>query len=205
MAYFWGFYFIAEMLAIPATPLTISAGYLFGGKVGSAVVLSSAIPAASAAFWIGRSLGRDFFLQQISKFPKLKLVDRAVGEAKEDAFKLILFLRLSPLLPFSLSNYFYGLTSVEFLPYFWGTLLGFLPGTAAFVFSGEVGGEFLSLGGGGASAGGVGAAAAAAGDSNVPLLAVAVGCLGLVVKVVGDIAGNYITGLEGEEVSRGGE
>jgi len=49
----------------------------------------------------------------------------------------VLLLRLSPLLPFALSNYLYGLTSVDFPGFFWGTLFGFMPGTIAYVYFGQ--------------------------------------------------------------------
>ncbi len=54
-------------------------------------------------------------------------------------FKLMLMVSLSPLFPFALSNYLYGASSVRFVPYFLGTVLGFLPGTFAYVYAGRVG------------------------------------------------------------------
>ncbi len=40
----------------------------------------------------------------------------------------VLLLRLSPLLPFALSNYLYGMTKVNLLEYLAGTAIGFAPG-----------------------------------------------------------------------------
>lgn len=51
----------------------------------------------------------------------------------------MLLVRLSPIFPFALSNYLYGATSIEFWPFIFGTLLGFAPGTLAYVYTGQVG------------------------------------------------------------------
>jgi uncharacterized membrane protein YdjX (TVP38/TMEM64 family) len=62
--------------------------------------------------------------------------DRAIGER---GAKLIFLLRLSPLIPFNLSNYFYGLTSVRFWPYLLASWIGMLPGTLLYVYLGAAG------------------------------------------------------------------
>lgn len=54
---------------------------------------------------------------------------------------MVLLLRLSPLLPLALSNYLYGLTSVDFVPYVLGSWLGQLPGTFAYVSAGDPNGD----------------------------------------------------------------
>ena len=51
----------------------------------------------------------------------------------------MLLARLSPIFPFALSNYFYGVTSIDFWPFIFGTLLGFAPGTLAYVYTGQLG------------------------------------------------------------------
>ena len=56
--------------------------------------------------------------------------------------QVVLLLRLSPLLPLALSNYLYGLTSVDFVPYVLGSWLGMLPGTIAYV---SAGGRYIWL------------------------------------------------------------
>lgn len=48
---------------------------------------------------------------------KFIAIDKAIGE---NSFRVVTLLRLSPLLPFSLGNYLYGLTSVKFVPYVLG-------------------------------------------------------------------------------------
>lgn len=130
----YGFaYFLLELVAVPALPLTVGAGYLFGVGRGSAVVSVAATSAAAASFLLARYGARDFISGLARRYPKFRAVDRAVGR---EGFKFVLLLRLSPLLPFALSNYLYGLTSVRFWPYVLGSWLGMLPGSVAIVSGG---------------------------------------------------------------------
>merc|ERR1712146_88429 len=98
--------------------------------------LVSATIAASLSFLIGRTLLRDTVKKWVDNYPKFKAFDNAIGK---EGFKIILLLRLSPIFPFALSNYMYGLTAVEFWPYVFATCIGFTPGTIAYVYSGTVG------------------------------------------------------------------
>ena len=50
--------------------------------------------------------------------------------------QIVTLLRLSPLLPLALSNYLYGLTSVDLGSYVLGSWAGMLPGTIAYVAAG---------------------------------------------------------------------
>jgi uncharacterized membrane protein YdjX (TVP38/TMEM64 family) len=144
LVYFGLIYLVAEILAVPATPLTLSAGCLFGVTRGTAVVLVSATLAATFAFWIGKTVLRSWVEEKLQENPKFAKLDRAIGE---QGFQLLLLVRLSPIFPFALSNYLYGASSISFAPYFFGTLLGFTPGTIAYVYTGMVG-KALTLGGG---------------------------------------------------------
>lgn len=65
-----------------------------------------------------------------STHPRFAAIDRAIGK---DGLKFVTLLRLSPLLPLALSNYLYGLTSVDLGSYVLGSWLGMLPGTYAYV------------------------------------------------------------------------
>ena len=53
-------------------------------------------------------------------------INRALSK---DPMKVIALLRLSPLMPFSVSNYLYGLTAIDFGSYVAGSWAGMLPGT----------------------------------------------------------------------------
>jgi uncharacterized membrane protein YdjX (TVP38/TMEM64 family) len=87
-------------------------------------------------------------------------------------------------LPFALSNYLYGITSIDFLSFIAGTFLGFAPGTFGLVYAGTAGKDLLS----------------AAGE-NLPWYAyAAVGGIILVVgKVIAQIATDAIKELEAEQ------
>ncbi|KAK9941565.1 hypothetical protein M0R45_007268 [Rubus argutus] len=125
-----------EILAIPAVPLTMSAGLLFGTVIGSILVSISGTVAASVAFLIARYFARERILKMVEGNKKFIAIDKAIGE---NSFRVVTLLRLSPLLPFSLGNYLYGLTSVKFVPYVLGSWLGMLPGTWAYVSAGAFG------------------------------------------------------------------
>ncbi|KAF9603539.1 hypothetical protein IFM89_037020 [Coptis chinensis] len=125
-----------EILAIPAIPLTMSAGVLFGTYTGTIIVSISGTVAATLAFLIARYFARERILKMVEGNKKFLAIDKAIGE---NGFRVVTLLRLSPLLPFSLGNYLYGLTSVKFLPYVLGSWLGMLPGTWAYVSAGAFG------------------------------------------------------------------
>ncbi|TKY68076.1 SNARE associated Golgi protein [Spatholobus suberectus] len=125
-----------EILAIPAIPLTMSAGLLFGSIIGTIIVSISGTVAASVAFLIARYFARERIVKLVEGNKKFLAIDKAIGE---NGFRVVTLLRLSPLLPFSLGNYLYGLTSVKFIPYVLGSWLGMLPGTWAYVSAGAFG------------------------------------------------------------------
>ena len=148
IVYFAAVYVAAEVLALPAVPLTASAGYLFGAVQGTAVVLVAATIAAGISFLVGRFLLRGWVESIASESEEFRAIDNAV---QREGFKIVLLLRLSPIFPFALSNYLYGLTAVDFWPYLAATLLGFAPGTALYVYGGEVANIVQSSGGDGSA------------------------------------------------------
>jgi hypothetical protein len=59
------------------------------------------------------------------KNKRFAAIDRAISR---NGLKFVTLLRLSPLLPLAVSNYLYGLTSVDLGSYVLGSWLGMLPG-----------------------------------------------------------------------------
>jgi uncharacterized membrane protein YdjX (TVP38/TMEM64 family) len=129
-------YIVATVLFFPASILTIGAGFIFGVILGTVIVSIAATAGAALAFLIARYLARDQIEHKVADNPRFKRIDRAIGER---GAKLVFLLRLSPLIPFNLSNYFYGLTSVKFWSYVLASWIGMLPGTLLYVYLGAAG------------------------------------------------------------------
>jgi uncharacterized membrane protein YdjX (TVP38/TMEM64 family) len=115
-------------LFVPGTLLTALGAAIFGAYMGFLYVWVGAMLGASAAFWIGRTLGREFAASLIGD--KLKKYDEAI---ERNGFATILYLRLI-YFPFTPMNFGMGLTRVRFWDYFFGTGLGIIVGTFIFTF-----------------------------------------------------------------------
>lgn len=124
----------ACLLFVPGAPITLAAGFLYGVPLGIAVVSGGSVLGASAAFLVGRTIGRGLVEPKISAHPKFRVIDEAVGK---QAFKIVLLLRLSPVFPFNLLNYAFGLTKVGFWQHLFASWIGMLPGTAMYVYLGS--------------------------------------------------------------------
>jgi uncharacterized membrane protein YdjX (TVP38/TMEM64 family) len=143
---FIGVYAIATVLLAPGAILTIGAGFAFGLWKGFLAVSAGATLGASLAFLVARFIARDKVEAIAKRNEKFRKIDNAIG--KQGA-KLVFLLRLSPVIPFNLSNYFYGLTGVKFWPYVLASWLGMMPGTFLYVYIGTAGRAAVSVAAGG--------------------------------------------------------
>ena len=126
-------YIPAAVLLVPASVMTLGAGFVFGVAKGTAIVSLGSTAGAAAAFIVARTVGHDWAVGRTAARPALGAVARAV---ENEAFKVVLLSRLSPLFPFNLLNYAFGLSSVPFRTYLLASWIGMLPGTIMYVYLG---------------------------------------------------------------------
>ncbi len=122
------FYAVGVCLFIPGTLLAGIGAALFGPYVGFLFVFIGAMIGASAAFFIARTLGREFAASIVGD--RLKKYDEAI---ERHGFATVLYLRLI-YFPFTPMNFGMGLTRVRFWDYFFGTAFGIVVGTFIFTF-----------------------------------------------------------------------
>ncbi len=139
-------YAVATVLLAPGSILTIGAGFAFGLWKGFLAVSAGSIIGAALAFLVARFIARDRVEAIAKGNDKFRRIDNAIG--KQGA-KLIFLLRLSPVIPFNLSNYFYGLTAVKFWPYVLASWIGMMPGTLLYVYIGTAGQAAVAAAAGG--------------------------------------------------------
>ena len=144
-AAFVGAYVLACVLFLPASPLTLGAGALFGVPLGFALVSLASTLAASVSFLLGRFVARDWIARKAAGNAKFGAIDSAIGR---EGWKIVVLLRLSPLIPFSLLNYGLGVTRVKFRDYLLASWLGMMPGTLLYVWLGALAGDAAKLAGG---------------------------------------------------------
>lgn len=138
---FIALYALATVAFVPGSLLTLGAGVVYGLVQGSLYVLIGASLGAVLAFLVGRYFAREWVAKRIEKNAKFKAIDEAVGR---EGFKIVLLTRLSPIFPFNLLNYAFGITGVSLQDYALGCV-GMLPGTLLYVYIGSLAGSLAML------------------------------------------------------------
>ncbi|MHC4396365.1 MAG: FAD-dependent oxidoreductase [Planctomycetota bacterium] len=127
------FYVAACILFLPGSVLTLGTGFVFKIFIGTVIVSISSTLGACAAFLVGRTIVRDWISRKIAANEKFVAIDNAVGA---EGFKIVLLTRLSPVFPFNLLNYAFGLTKVPLWKYALASWIGMMPGTVMYVYFG---------------------------------------------------------------------
>lgn len=127
-------YIIATIFLVPGSVLTLGAGVLFGVFWGSVYVLIAAFIGETAAFLLGRSIARDWISRIIDNNQIFLALNQALNR---EGLKIIILTRLSPIFPFSLLNYAFGVTGISLRDYFLGSV-GMIPMTITYVYLGSL-------------------------------------------------------------------
>jgi uncharacterized membrane protein YdjX (TVP38/TMEM64 family) len=123
---------IGPSFLVPGAVMTIAGGLAFGALWGALWSLVGAYLGCLIAFGAGRFLGRSFVERVIGE----RL--RAMGQKlARNGFYVILYLRLVPVIPYNALNLLAGASPIGFRDYFWGSVIGMIPGTILFAFLGD--------------------------------------------------------------------
>ena len=132
---FIAIYVVATVLFIPGSVLTLGAGAVFGVGWGSVYVSIASTLGATAAFLVGRYLARDSIARKIEGNERFAAIDKAVAK---EGWKIVGLTRLSPVFPFTLLNYAFGVTQVKLRDYVLASWIGMMPGTIMYVYVGSL-------------------------------------------------------------------
>ena len=116
---FMGVYFLATVLFVPGSILTLGAGFVFANAFGlgwgvllaTVAVFCGAVAGDLTAFLLGRYLLRDWVMGWTDKYKLFKAIDKAL---ETNGFRIMSLLRLSPVIPFNAINYIAGVTAISF-------------------------------------------------------------------------------------------
>lgn len=184
---FAGLFVLAVLVMAPASVLYMVAGLLYDFFWGFVISVVAATVGSLLQFLIARYLARDRVCRVVEQRAEFQAVDRAV---EEEDWKVVLLLRLAPLVPGNSQGWLFGVTGVSLVQFAWPTVVAILPW--ALLFSGI---------------GSVSAAALYNGESPFgpwqwALLAAGIVALGFIVRLVGrrakaKLAEMGIDGLDG--------
>jgi uncharacterized membrane protein YdjX (TVP38/TMEM64 family) len=132
---FVAIYVVATVLLIPGSALGLGAGALFGVVRGSLLVSLASTIGATCAFLLGRHLARDWVAKKLERHASFAAIDRAVAD---EGWRIVFLTRLSPVFPFTLLNYAFGLTRVSLRDYVLASWIGMMPGTVMYVYLGSL-------------------------------------------------------------------
>ncbi|NJK39696.1 MAG: TVP38/TMEM64 family protein [Oscillatoriales cyanobacterium RM2_1_1] len=136
-------YSLLTLVGIPATPLTIAGGLVFGWVWGTVWTVVGATLGAIAAFYLARYLLRDWFEKRFGQHRALLRLQRITTKRP---LKCVLLIRLAPICPFNLANFLFGLTSIDGKSYALGTFIGIIPGSLAYIWLGIAGEQAIQQG-----------------------------------------------------------
>jgi uncharacterized membrane protein YdjX (TVP38/TMEM64 family) len=131
---------VALVGILPASLLGIAAGAVYGIPLGFMTSGIGVMLGALIAFALSRSAFRPLIASFLGRRARLAALDNLVTQ---DRWRIVALLRVSPVMPFSLTSYALGLSGIASRDYFIGTLAS-LPGLLGYVVIGALGGSTIA-------------------------------------------------------------
>jgi uncharacterized membrane protein YdjX (TVP38/TMEM64 family) len=125
-------YAVGPSLLLPGAVMTAAAGLAFGTLWGAAYSLLGANIGAVVAFAAGRMLGKSLVERLVSG-----RLEAALAAIARHGFRVTLYLRMVPVIPYNAFNLLAGASPIAFRDYFWASVIGMIPGTILFAFLGD--------------------------------------------------------------------
>ncbi|MFL5302468.1 MAG: TVP38/TMEM64 family protein, partial [Anaeromyxobacteraceae bacterium] len=123
------------LLLVPAWPLRVAAGFVWGFAGGFALAMPTSLAGSVLAFLLARRVLRARVARRVAREPALAAIDAAVGAR---GFSAVLLLRLSPVLPNEAVNYALGVSRVRLRDYLLASGVGMVPTVASAVAAGSL-------------------------------------------------------------------
>ncbi|MBW3469696.1 TVP38/TMEM64 family protein [Arthrospiribacter ruber] len=124
---------------MPTTMVAGLSGFLLGWPAFPWLVLGYTLATVLGYAW-GRRAGGDSLDLILSRFPKAA---KLIEEKSDSMGELIFFVRLSPVIPFALSNFLFALLQTGYLRLLIFGTIGMLPRTAAVFFTGTLASDLI--------------------------------------------------------------
>ena len=141
MVAFGAAYVVLALLFVPGAALTMVAGASLGLGWGIVVVAIATSVADAAGFLLGRYVARNAVVRLMDRYPTFKIVDRTISRG---GWRIVALIRLNPTIPYSVTNYLFGVTGVRFLSFLLSSGIFTLPGAFAYLYLGYVGAETVA-------------------------------------------------------------
>jgi len=135
--YVFGILIFCGLALLPTNVIGIIGGWAFGFYFGIALLISGIVSAAFASFLIHSRIVGDQLPKVFDAHPKANAIYQALlGQSVWRTTLIIFLLRLSPAMPFALTNFLMASARVSVKSFLLGTFFGMLPRSSAVVFVG---------------------------------------------------------------------
>ena len=136
--YLLGVLIFCGLALLPTNVIGLLGGWAFSFDLGIAVLITGIVGAATLSFLIHSRIAGDKLTHVFESHPRAKAIYEAlVGQSVWRATLIISLLRMSPAMPFALTNFLMASARVPLKSFVVGTFFGMLPRSSAVVFVGS--------------------------------------------------------------------